>query len=258
MAPYRNIGWPFYLKMVELGPDGVGATGAYAHAPGDEEVFDDDELQLPSSPGCYSMPEEPGSSNVSQPILNPANCDIDLNDLLQLGRDIVSPNPTTQNAALHSALSILNRVSSPPASYTNPFSSSDSRVLSFSDMSGIRPPSSHTSLVSSGKISKPKLRARTPAASAGTSSLSSSAAVSRRSKSTHSRASMANTAAMTGMTYAINRAVNCIEEMQTLFTSLSSSPSPHVATPSLLTFPSTPSRQSLPVHRASRMYDAHE
>ena len=98
------------------------------------------------------------------------NHNINLDQLFQLGQDFASPNPTIQLAAAYDTLSVLVQVSPPPGLHVHTLSSSESANQTFSSVSGICPPSSHTSLVSSAGIMKGKARVRTPALSAKTSS----------------------------------------------------------------------------------------
>ena len=177
----------------------------------------------------FTSPSMPGNA---QP-----DCDVDLDRLLSIGRDITSPDPTTQLAAVHSAMLVFNQINeaSSSTSQSHTFSSSEGGNHSFSDTPYPRPPSTRTSLLlSMPKISKGKNRAQTAAVSVRSSSIASSAGASKHSKITHAQSTMANAAAMTGMTGAINRATDCMKGMQELLivptaSPLASAPGPSIS-----------------------------
>ena len=176
----------------------------------------------------FTSPSMPGNA---QP-----DCDVDLDRLLSIGRDIASPDPTTQLAAVHSAMLVFNQINeaSPSTLQSHIFSSSEGGNRSFSDTPYPRPPSTRTSLLSStSKISKGKNRARTAAVSVRSSSVASSAGASKCSKITHAQSTMANAAAMTGMTGAINWATDCMKGMQELLVVPTASPLASAPGPSI-------------------------
>lgn len=224
MSQSRNKGWPFYEKMVELCPGGSGATGAYTFAPSESMSIDqstgtaDDDFDdlYPDSP----MPE------TMCPELN-------LDDLLQLGLNIASPNPAIQSSAFEDALSMLSQVmpnsrlynrtqSTSDASTFTPSlgSSSDTPYFTFpssSDIASVPSPGLHlatsrTTSVSS-KVSKGKSKGRTPTRS----SLSSSVAASRQSKATQAQPSVVP--ALVGLTGALLRAMDIMYEVKDLLMS---------------------------------------
>ncbi|KAI5999248.1 hypothetical protein EDD15DRAFT_2363331 [Pisolithus albus] len=245
MSQFRNKGWPFFEKMVELCPGGSGATGAYSFAPSESMSVDlgtsgdFDDLYADSS----MMPD------VAYPAL-------DLDSLLQLGQNVVSTNPAMQSCAIENTFSVLNDVMPTPCFYDTP--QSNAPVFSpslgpFSDYptaihngihlppsgmyssiptlpssssgdsssSGVHLSTSHTTLVSS-KVAKGKSKGRTSSRSKASSSLSANAAANRRSKLAQAEPSVAP--ALTGMTGAILRAADTMTEIKDLLVTAPTTP----------------------------------
>lgn len=200
MAPFRNRGWSPYNKMAELCQKGSGAIDGYSYAPGEDELIDhdvDDPHAAASQSQSLSLSPTASNLNLSQP--TPIDDDIDY--LLQLGHDIASPHPPTRLNAVNDALSMLSRVT-PPSLDSHTVSSGSGDPM-FSVASGDRPlapssPRQPTSLISS---SEGEARAQTPTAS-------------EESKVTQARSSVANAAAMSGLIYAVNHAIDCMNEIK--------------------------------------------
>ncbi|KAI9569446.1 hypothetical protein HD554DRAFT_2313506 [Boletus coccyginus] len=172
MAPFRNRGWSSYNKMAEPAI----------------KVLVRLMVTLPISVAV------PTASNLN--LSHPTPIDDDIDYLLQLGHDIASPHPPTRLNAVNDALSMLSRVT-PPSLDSHTVSSGSGDPM-FSVASGDRPlapssPRQPTSLISS---SKGKARAQTPTAS-------------EESKVMQARSSMADAAAMSGLIYAVNCAIDC-------------------------------------------------
>ena len=72
-----------------------------------------------------------------------SECDVDPDRLFSIGRDITSPDPSIQLAAIHNAMSVIGQVNavSPLTLQSRTFSSSESGHRSFSDMPYPHPPS---------------------------------------------------------------------------------------------------------------------
>ena len=152
------------------------------------------------------FPSQPVSGNVMQQAY-----DLDFNHLLGLGKDVTSPNPSVQMTAVHNAMSIINSVTSPPATHGDSHSTAS---RGFSDMPFHRPPSSQTTPFSSmSKVVMSKQRPRTPARVVDIRPPSSASSVpdNEPSQTTHTNTVMASAVAMTGMTGAIDRATDCMK-----------------------------------------------
>jgi hypothetical protein len=115
----------------------------------------------------------PVSGNVTQQVYS-----LDFNNLLGIGKDITSPDPSVQMTAVRSAMSTinqLNHVTSPPSTHWRSHSTAS---RGFSDIPYHCPPSSQTTPFSSmSKVAKSKHRARTSALIVDTRSTSSASSV---------------------------------------------------------------------------------
>jgi hypothetical protein len=128
-----------------------------------EEFQDDDSKQNIATPvtdtSCwgnstsatyFTSSSMPGNTTQSE-------CDMDLDHLFSIGRDITSPDPSIQLAAVHNTISMIGwvNVASSSTSHCRTFcSSSEGENHSFSDMPHPRPPSTQTSLMLSVPASK--------------------------------------------------------------------------------------------------------
>ena len=219
MAPFRNKGWLFYSEMVALCPDSAGATGSHSYLSNKEETLDQglDQVQPPYSAESSLIPTGWEGSTTSG---NPLDCDINIDQLFQLGHDLTSSSISTQLSTVHDTLATLGHVplqhiTPPPSTSTQPLSSGSERPSFAPTFDALAPSSSCTSLVSSGGISKGKARAQTSATLTKASSLSSSAIVSQQqNKVSQSQTLLANAAAMTGIAGAINCATDCMNEIR--------------------------------------------
>ena len=229
MSRFRTKGFPFYLKMKEIcagepaGAEGCGSRHNLEQA-GTEvatstlSVYEDAGEDI--SVGLTDDAELYGPQSILGNALQFGN-ELDLTGLLELGGHITSPDPLTRMTATSDAMSTisqLNQVSSPSLTHSPDFmSGSGSRTL-FSDIMLPHSSSTHTTLISSAtKISKPSSRARTPAASHRAPSTISSRP-SKCLKTTGAPSAMADAAAMTTMTGAINHATDCMLSFQSLLT----------------------------------------
>jgi len=234
MSRFRTKGFPFYLKMKEIcagEPAGAEGRGSYTTgsrhnleqagtevATSTSSVYEDAGEDI--SVGLTDDAELYGPQSILGNALQFGN-ELDLTGLLELGGHITSPDPLTRMTATSDAMSTisqLNQASSPSLTHSPNFTSgSGSRTL-FSDIMLPHSSSTHMTLISSAaKISKPSSRARTPAASHRAPSAISSRP-SKRSKTTGTPSAMADAAAMTTMTGAINHAMDCMLSFQSLLT----------------------------------------
>ena len=234
ISRFRDKGFLFYLKMKEVCADGpAGAEGHGSYTTGSRHDLERAGTEVA---GSSSSVYEDASADISagptddaklygpQSILENAmqfGNELDLTGLLQLGGHITSPNPLTRMTATSDAMSTisqLNQVSSPLLTHSPGFTSESGSHTLFSDIMLPRSSSTHTTLISSAaKISKPGSRAKTPAASHRAPSAVSSRP-SKCSKATSAPSAMADAAAMTTMTGAINRATDCMLGFQSLLT----------------------------------------
>lgn len=176
MAPHRNTGWPFFVGMEELLSQSSAAEG-YISMEGlpepelelDYTAQDNESKQyFSTSTTDLSSFGDPADAASSQSMLGSTSLpdyNLDLDYLFNIGRDLTSPDPITQFAAVHEALSVVNKtsVASPSTSQSHTFSSAESANRTFSDMPYPHPPSTQTSLSSAPINLKGKKRARTPA-----------------------------------------------------------------------------------------------
>ena len=221
MSRFRNKGFPFYLKMKEIcagEPAGAEGRGSYTMgsqhdleqtgtevATSTSSVYEDAGEDIPA--GLTDNAELYGPQSILGNAMQFGN-ELDLTGLLELGGHIMSPDPLTRMTATSDAMSTisqLNRASSPSLTHSLDFTSGSGSHTLFSDIMLPRSSSTHTTLSSAAKISKPSSQARTPAASHRAPSAVSSHP-SKCSKTTGTPSAMADAAAMTTMTGAINRA----------------------------------------------------
>jgi hypothetical protein len=207
MAPFKNKAWPFYDKMVLLVPN-AAADGEMTFS-----AAVDPPLHQDYTAGSLAFPSDDVSFDTSQPL-----ADLDLDELLQVGRDMFSTTDTSlQCGAVDTAIATLQEVI-PPLAHARSRSSGGQRTFS-TDMSSPYPcpPSSRTSL----KLSKGKSRARTPAGSLShqSSSLASSVPGSKRSRISKAESSMASAAALNGVAGVLSRATDCMSNISGLLRS---------------------------------------
>ncbi|KAF8545758.1 hypothetical protein OG21DRAFT_1528272, partial [Imleria badia] len=239
MAPHRNTGWPFFVGMEELLSQSSAAEG-YISMEGlpepelelDYTAQDNESKQyFSTSTTDLSSFGDPADAASSQSMLGSTSLpdyNLDLDYLFNIGRDLTSPDPITQFAAVHEALSVVNKtsVASPSTSQSHTFSSAESANRTFSDMPYPHPPSTQTSLSSAPINLKGKKRACTPAVSNRPPSIISSAGISKHSKLkvTTQTQNMSTAVAMTGMTGTLNWAMDCMKGMQELLVAPTASP----------------------------------
>ncbi|KAI5985523.1 hypothetical protein EDD15DRAFT_2200612 [Pisolithus albus] len=245
MSQFRNKGWPFFEKMAELFPGGSGATGAYSFTLSEAMSVDlgvngdFDDLYADSS----MMPE----------VVYP---ELDLDNLLQLGGNVVSTNPAMQSCAIENTFSLLNDAMPKPCFYDPPQSDAPlfppgplsdlpdpihvpplgmypgihtlpSSSSGDSSSSGVHLSTSRTTLVSA-KVAKAKSKGRTSARSKASTSLSATAAANRRSKQAE-QAEPSVAPALTGMTGAILRATDTMTELKDLLVTSPTAPTAEAA-----------------------------
>ena len=106
MAPFRNKGWLFYSEMVALCPDSAGAMGSHSYLSNKEETLDQglDQVQPPYSAESSLIPTGWEGSTTSG---NPLDCDINIDQLFQLGHDLTSSSISTQLSTVHDTLATL-------------------------------------------------------------------------------------------------------------------------------------------------------
>ncbi|KAH0825839.1 hypothetical protein J3R83DRAFT_7834 [Lanmaoa asiatica] len=185
--------------MAQLLPSGAGADGAVSFAAAVDPPLDQDIYVS----GPSSMTQ---SNNLSFDSTEPM-AEMDVNDLMQLGRDMFSTTPSIQSNAIDTSISTFKDIF-PMSAHTRSMSSSGNR--SFSDVSPYsRPPSSTDPSISKGKSkrrSAASLSNRSP-------SLSSSAAMTRRSRSSQAESSRTNAATLSGVAGVLSRATDCISNI---------------------------------------------
>ncbi|KAF8556797.1 hypothetical protein OG21DRAFT_1482848 [Imleria badia] len=219
MAPHRNTGWLFFVGMEELLSQSSAAEGCMSvEGPLEPELELDYTAQDNESKQYFSISttdlssfSDPADAASSQSMLGSTllpDYNLDLDCLFDIRRDLTSPDPITQFAAIHEALLVVNKtsVASPSTSQSHVFSSAESANRTFSDMPYPRPPSTQTSLLPPSIIS--------------------SAGISKRSKLkviTQTQ-NMSTAVAMTGMTGTLNQATDCMKGMQELLVAPTASP----------------------------------
>ncbi|KAH0834755.1 hypothetical protein J3R83DRAFT_10340, partial [Lanmaoa asiatica] len=133
--------------------------------------------------------------------------EMDVNDLMQLGRDMFSTTPSIQSNTIDTSISTFRDIF-PMSAHTRSMSSSGN--WSFSDVSSYsRPPSFTDPSISKGKSkwrSTASLSNRSP-------SLSSSAAMTRWSHSSQAESSRTNTATLSGVAGVLSRTTDCISNI---------------------------------------------
>ena len=141
--------------------------------------------------------------------------ELDLDHLLNLGGLVTSQDPLVSSIATRDAVSTISRFNqllSPTASTHSPVLSSESENQTiFSNVARALPPSSRTTLISkAARISKPGSRARTPAASSHSTSITSSRP-SKRLRAATAASAPGHTAAIMSMSGAISHAADCFQ-----------------------------------------------
>lgn len=254
------------LQSGATGPDTVHAPLSNSEVGDNEEALDDDGEDDEEEVLFADADAELSQNAVWLP--PPPDIQLETCQLIDIAKSITSPNPDVQMAAVHEALSLIDRmqtdtssgspqVMSHAVSPENPLFrglSSESGSTPYSNTSSFRPrpPSSQTTPMSSVNISKGRLSARATAAAAPillptarTAATTRSGASSKR-RVTHAESNMASAVALNALRGMLGQVSDCMKD---ILDKLSGPALAHLAQPQ---FPASSSQNSA-IHRSMAM-----
>ena len=223
LPPFRNKGWPFYLKMKDLFAGGsAGAEGRMLYTTGSRHDLGTETGVGASSHSGYEdqdSVEDTDSYGYQSVLENAMQLDeLDLSRLLDLAKNLTSPDPLTRSTATYDAMltaSQFVQLSFPSAVMPPSGFSSESGSC---EMTRPQLPSSTrtTQMSAAAKVSKPGSPARTSTVVSNHSPSVFSSRLSKRPQVAGVECTVSKAVAMVAIANALNHVTDCMTNFQSI------------------------------------------